>query len=200
MKPEFIHQIIDSQVFALEVVIDAAYWLINRLAFRIEGDPNKEIWVRIKPRFEEISPKQAQILFDEKLIDSFITRYKWSANSKIRLHFIHAALSFTPNEADIWALRDKDEILNSVDYHIFQDANQESMVLSLDLQVHKLEALLPRLFSGVKPLLSIAHFTEFRVKDAKLTFRVKPKNNFQMNELKARLHSNFEALPYTNVF
>lgn len=198
MKQKFINQIIDPQVFGLEVVIDAAYELINRLAFRIEGDPNQEISVRIKPRFEEISLKQAQILFDEKLIDSSINAYKWNANSKVRLYFIHSALSLTPDEIDLWASGDGDEVLNLIDYQISPDVKQEIIVLLLALEGNQLDILLPRLLSILKLLSSIAHFTEFRVEDAKLTFKAKPKNNFPMDELEARLHQEFEDLPNIN--
>ena len=200
MKPKFIHQIIDPQIFPLEIVIDAAYWLINRLSFRIEGDPNKEISVGIKPRFERISDRQAQVLFDDGLIDSYVTRYKWHVNSNVRRYFVHAALSLTPQETDIRALRDKHEILNPVDYQITQEADPELIVLCLDLQEQSLESLLPRLFATVQQLLSIAHFSAFGIKDGKLRFRIRPKNDFQMNELKTRLQSSFNALPRVKVF
>ena len=199
MKSMFIHQIIDPQIFPLEIVIDAAYWLINRLDFRIEGDPKKEILVHIKPRLEGMSHEQAQVLFDDELIGSFVTRYYWHVNSKIRHHFIHAALSLTPHETDIWALRDKNEILNAVNYQIVQGAYPELIVLCVDLH-DNLEPLLTRLLSMAKQLSSIAHFTSFGIKDGKLTFKVKPKNDFHMNTLKARLHKGFDALSSVNVF
>lgn len=200
MRPKFVHQIIDPQIFPLEIVIDTAYWLINRLNFRIEGDPNKEISVRIKPRFEWISHRQAQMLFDDGLIDSFVTRYKWHVNSNIRRYFVRAALSLTPQETDIQALRDKHEILNPVDYQIIQEADPELIVLSFDLQEHSLESLLPRLFATVQQLLSIAHFSAFGIKDGKLTFKIRPKNDFQMNELKTRLQESFNDLPCLKAF
>lgn len=177
--------------------MDAAYWLINRLAFRIEGNPSKEIIVRIKPRFDDIPPEQAQILFDEKLVETFIATYKWRANSKVRLYFLHTALSLTPNEMNLWAEKES-ETLNLIDYQIFKEERQ-SITLGFDLHNNKLEVLLFELFSSVMRLSSIAHFSKFKLENAKLTFRAYPKNNSPISELKARVHQEFmeERTPLT---
>ena len=194
MKPAFILHRIDPQVFTLEVVVDTAYCLINRLDFRIEGDPNKEILVKVRSRSEKVSQDQVSSLFDEKLIESFIAACRWHANSALRLYFINSALSFTPNQVDIRELKERTESMALVDYQISQDRNRDSVVSFINLQGHKQDALLERLFIAIKPLIPIAHLTEFRIKDTKLIFKAKPKDNLQIDELEVKLHQRLEDL------
>ncbi|MEM4598483.1 MAG: hypothetical protein QW400_02230 [Candidatus Diapherotrites archaeon] len=94
---------VNPKVFPLEVVYAACYVLMDKAYFILDGDPQKEIKVFIKPKEEKASKKQLESLalkLHDELINYATYAVQAARNQPIREAIIRRALATNLSEAE----------------------------------------------------------------------------------------------------
>lgn len=193
MNEQFVKIFVNPKVFPLHTVFSASYALLGQLSIRIEGDPQKEIIVRLKPKDSTESAEHVKEIFNEKLMDCALDEYRSMATSDIRHYFIKAALSFdADDEIDLWSSQSsEEEYLENISYHI-SPYEGRVMELSIDAKQRK-DYLLPRIFSIAKRLRADCSFEVKEVRDDIVICRLKLKNGCDLEVLNEKLERELQS-------
>ncbi|MFW6025216.1 MAG: His-Xaa-Ser system protein HxsD [Candidatus Woesearchaeota archaeon] len=93
-KEKCVYALVDPNFYPLEAVYDAAYNFLDRAYILFDGDPQKEIKVRLKGK-EELNKSELELLakeFFNELINSGLRRKISKKNKNIREYMVSAAL------------------------------------------------------------------------------------------------------------
>ena len=115
---------INPKIYRLEIIYSAAYAFLERAYVLIDGDPETEIIVEIKPK----NKKEINIIgneFDNELLNYATYDYYSKKNQEIRDMIVKRALATnifsyefnsTPNKSESTADTDKEDMINDEDY------------------------------------------------------------------------------------
>jgi His-Xaa-Ser system protein HxsD len=108
---------VNSKIYPLDVIFSAAYVFIDKVYVLIEGDPEKEICVLLKPKKNQNIENVGEEFYNE-LLNCLVYKEQGSKNKKIRETIIQRALITNDpsiiTEEDIFE-KDIDEYLEDVE-------------------------------------------------------------------------------------
>lgn len=86
---------INPKLYPLSVIYSAAYWLLDRVHVIIDGDPDTEILVEIRPKkdLKEIDLKEIGYEFNDELINYSVYTVQATRNKRLREVIIEHALA-----------------------------------------------------------------------------------------------------------
>ena len=94
---------INTKIYSLKAIYNAAYQFIDQVYIFLDGDPAKEIIVRIKPKKDKgnIDLKALGGEFYNELLNQLLREKISQTNAKIREYIVSQALyNAVPNEVD----------------------------------------------------------------------------------------------------
>ncbi|HIE27144.1 TPA: hypothetical protein EYP66_07650 [Candidatus Poribacteria bacterium] len=194
MNEQFVKIFVNPKVFPLHTVFSASYALLEQLSIRIEGDLQKEIIVKLKPKDSTESAEHVKELFNEKLMDCALDEYRSMAASDIRNYFVRTALSFdADDEVDLWSSQssEKEGYLENISYHI-SPYEEGVMELSIDAKQKK-NNLLERIFSIAKRLRADCSFEVKEVGNDMVICKLKLKNGCDLEALNEKLEHELQS-------
>jgi len=177
LKSDWTQVVLDPQIFPVPIVLNAAYMLLSRFAFRIEGDPESTITVRLRP-LDSHSVEDAEYLLNRALIRASINAYQMAQTAEIRRYFLKASLSFEGAERDFESVlrqREPEPPLEPVRYSVVPDLSGKLIHVSIELGTNRLNCLLLSLFYVAEGLSDECWFVIREVKDGRIIAHVKPK-------------------------
>ena len=177
VKKSWIQVVLDPQIFPVTIVLNAAYMLLNKFSFRIEGDPESAIEVRLRPLDPHLA-EHAEYLLNRALMRASINAYQVAQTAEIHRYFLKASLSFEGGDRDFDSVleqRGSEVPLESVGYSLVTDLSEELIRVSVDIGKNHLEQLLLSLFYVGERLDDECWFVIREVKDGCITGELKPK-------------------------
>jgi His-Xaa-Ser system protein HxsD len=84
---------INPKLYPLSVIYSAAYWLLDKAHVIIDGDPETEILVEIRPRVKNVDLKELGYKFNDELINYAVYTVQATRNKKLREMIVENALS-----------------------------------------------------------------------------------------------------------
>lgn len=144
----------DPWLFPLNIVLLAAYTVLNKLAFRISGDPEEEIIVRLTPQVD-LSLESAESLFYEKLVVVTINEHKWHINTDLRSYLFNAAIAFDPSRLEppqTLLKKEPDKFPQHLDYNITVSEDDGTLCLVVDVGDNDIDFVRFRLFQIIEKL------------------------------------------------
>lgn len=202
MENSWIRVVLDPKIFPVEIVLNAAYMLLNKFTFRIEGDPESAIVVRLRPLDSHLV-ENMEYLLNRALIRASINAYQMEQTAEIRHYFLKASLSFEGTDLDFASVLEqkKSEVpLEPVQYSIVSDLSGELIHVSVNIGKNHLERLLLSLFYVVERLNDECWLILQKVKDSCIIAYAKPRCGtldsvtLKLEEELVRLSDN--PLPY----
>ena len=178
LKKSWIQVVLDPQIFPVTIVLNAAYMLLNKFSFRIEGDPESAIAVRLRPLDSHLT-EDAEYLLNRALMRASINAYQMEQTAEIRHYFLKASLSFEETDRDFASVLEQKEPevpLEPVQYSVVTDLSGELIRISVDLGKNHLERLLLSLFYVAERLNDECWLVIREVKDGCIIGEVKPKH------------------------
>lgn len=190
--------VIDTRLFSLNTILGTAYELLNEFFFKIDGNPDDEIIVTLKPRKNGLSVEEAEERFNEALIDYTFNEYNLKAKSNIRRYFTQSALSFEPHGIDLWSLLQQQELgeLENVDYYVSSGDQKDTINIVVNLGGNTLESVLIRVLFVSQRLRKYCRFHVKRVKDKDIIAHIKVRNGSVesiMNKVNSELENAFSS-------
>ncbi len=177
MEKTWSQVVLDPKIFPVEIVLNAAYMLLNKFTFRIEGDPESAIVVRLRPLDSHLV-ENMEYLLNRALIRASINAYQMEQTAEIRHYFLKASLSFEGTDLDFASVLEqkKSEVpLEPVQYSIVSDLSGELIHVSVDIGRNHLKRLLLSLFYVVERLNDECWLILREVKDGCIVAYAKPR-------------------------
>ncbi len=85
---------VNPKLYPLSVIYSAAYWLLDRVHIIVDGDPETEILIEIRPKKdEELDLKEIGYEFNDELINYSVYTVQATRNQKLRERIIDNALA-----------------------------------------------------------------------------------------------------------
>jgi len=86
---------INPKLYPLSVIYSAAYWLLDRVHVIIDGDPDTEILIEIRPKDKEskVDLKEIGFEFNDELINYSVYTVQATRNKKLREMIVENALA-----------------------------------------------------------------------------------------------------------
>ncbi|MBU0471413.1 MAG: His-Xaa-Ser system protein HxsD [Nanoarchaeota archaeon] len=85
---------VNPKLYPLSVIYSAAYWLLDRVHVIIDGDPDTEILVEIRPKKElKVDLKEIGYEFNDELINYSVYTVQATRNKKLREMIVENALA-----------------------------------------------------------------------------------------------------------
>ena len=169
--------VLDPQIFSVTIVLDAAYMLLNRFSFRIEGDPESAIVVRLRPIDSHLAENSEYIL-NRALMRASINAYQMTRTAETRRYFLQVSLSFEGTERDFESVlkQGKPELpLEPIRYAVVTDLSGELIRISVDIGKNHLNRFLLSFFYLAERLNDDCWLVIREVKDRHIVVYAKPK-------------------------
>ena len=169
--------VLDPQIFPVPIVLNAAYMLLNKFAFRIEGDPEIEIMVRLRPLDSNLA-EDTEYLLNRALIRASINTYQMAQTAEIRHYFLKASLSFEGTDHDFASVLESNESkvpLEPVKYSVVSDLSEELIHVLVDIGGNCVKQLLLSLFYVAERLVNDCWLVMREVKDGRIIAHAKPR-------------------------
>jgi len=83
---------INPKLYPLSVIYSAAYWLLDRVHVIIDGDPETEILVEIRPKDKKVDLKEIGYEFNDELINYSVYTVQATRNKRLREMIVEKAL------------------------------------------------------------------------------------------------------------
>ncbi len=177
MENSWIRVVLDPKIFPVPIVLNAAYMLLNKFAFRIEGDPESAIVVRLRPLDSHLA-ENTEYLLNRALIRASINAYQMEQTAEVRHYFLKASLSFEGTDRDFASVLEQkaSEVpLEPVKYSMVSDLSGELIHVSVDISRNHLKRLLLSLFYVVERLNDDCWLILRKVKDSCIIAHAKPR-------------------------
>ena len=85
---------VNPKMYPLSVIYSAAYWLLDRVHVLIDGDPETEVLVEIRPKKEQkVDLKKIGYEFNDELINYSVYTVQATRNKKLREMIVENALA-----------------------------------------------------------------------------------------------------------
>jgi His-Xaa-Ser system protein HxsD len=85
---------VNPKMYPLSVIYSAAYWLLDRVHVLIDGDPETEVLVEIRPKKEQkVDLKEIGYEFNDELINYSVYTVQATRNKKLREMIVENALA-----------------------------------------------------------------------------------------------------------
>ena len=177
MENSWIRVVLDPKIFPVPIVLNAAYMLLNRFTFRIEGDPESAIVVRLRPLDSHLA-ENTEYLLNRALIRASINAYQMEETAEVRHYFLKASLSFEGTDRDFASILEQKKLempLEPLEYSMVSDLSGELVHVSVDIGGNHLKRLLLSLFYVVERLNDDCWLILQKVKDACIVAYAKPR-------------------------
>ncbi len=177
MENSWIRVVLDPKIFPVPIVLNAAYMLLNKFTFRIEGEPESAIVVRLRPLDSHLAESTAYLL-NRALIRASINAYQMEQTAEVRHYFLKASLSFEGTDRDFASVLEQKESevpLEPLEYSIVSDLSGGLVHVSVDIGRNHLKRLLLSLFYVVERLNDDCWLILQEVKDSCIIAYAKPR-------------------------
>ena len=177
MKKSWTEVVLDPQIFPVTIVLNAVYMLLNRFSFRIEGDPESAIMVRLRSK-DPHSDADLEYILNRALIRASINAYQMARTAKVRHYFLKSSLSFEEAERDFASILEQMEPeppLEHVKYSVASDRSKGLIHISIELGQNHINPLLLSLFYVAERLNGECWLVIREVKDGCIIGEAKPK-------------------------
>jgi len=86
---------VNPKLYPLSVIYSAAYWLLDRVHVIIDGDPDTEVLIEIRPKDKEqkVDLKEIGYEFNDELINYSVYTVQATRNKKLREMIVENALA-----------------------------------------------------------------------------------------------------------
>ncbi|MBU0666569.1 MAG: hypothetical protein ABIC91_01485 [Nanoarchaeota archaeon] len=84
---------LNPKIYPLSVIFSAAYWLLDKAHVIIDGDPETEILVEMRPRDKDVDLKELGNKFNDELINYAVYTVQSTRNKRLREMIVENALS-----------------------------------------------------------------------------------------------------------
>jgi len=101
VKENFLEFNINSKIYPLSVILQTAYFFLDKVYIFLDGDPNKEIKVIMKGKEGQAGLSKLAGEFYNELLNQLLREKVSATNAKIREYIVAKALyNAVPNEVD----------------------------------------------------------------------------------------------------
>lgn len=186
---------LDLQLFPLDIILFTAHELLTQLAIRIEGDPAKQLRVRIARRHTDISLDDWALLFRQKLVEISLKENRWQQKADMQEYFLASAVSYDAGMLDLTPnllTERKDKLVEAVNYGI--DAVDNRFELSIGIGKNEFTLLRREVFQISNRLKQICYFFPIRLENGHILCNSYPKTGRDMSTLKKRICQEFDNL------
>ena len=186
---------LDLQLFPLDIILFTAHELLTQLAIRIEGDPEKQLQVRIARRHTDISLHDWALLFRQKLVEVSLKENRWQQKADMREYLLAPAISYDAGVLDLapnLPTERKDKLVEAVNYEI--DAVDNRFDLSIRIGKNEFTLVRRKVFQVSNRLKRICYFFPIRLENGHILCSSYPKIGTDMSTLKKRICQEFDNL------
>ncbi|MDE0017868.1 MAG: hypothetical protein OXU51_16920 [Candidatus Poribacteria bacterium] len=169
--------VLDPQIFPVTIVLNAAYMLLNKFSFRIEGDPESAIVVRLRS-IDSHPTEDLEYILNKALMRASINAYQMARTAEVRHYFLKASLSFEESNhgfESVLKQRESECLLEPVKYTVGTDLSGKLIRISVDIGKNHPNRLLLPLFYIAEKLTDDCWMVIRRVKDGHIIGEAKPK-------------------------
>ena len=185
------------KLYPLKIVLLAAYELVSKkLAICIEGDPGKEIQVRLSSGHQEASFDEWGQLFQQKLMEVTLKEHQWEQKADIRGYLLTAAISY--DEAlvdpppDLLCRDEEEKCVRKLTFTLTED-NTGNLLCLIDIGRVGLTQALPKILQVADQLKECCHFFPQSMEEAQILCKVVPINKVEISTVKSRICAEFEC-------
>lgn len=193
LKREWLEILLDPRLFPLDIVLLSAYELLTKLAIRIEGEPAKQLQVRIARRHAGIPLCEWGLLFQQKLMEVSLKEHRWGQKAGVREYLLAAAISYDARMAnppkDL--LKESEEkLIEKLTYSVNSTATGLELVVKIG--ENGLSLARSKIFRAANRLTPACYLLPQRVESERIVCSVRPKKNYDVPSLKKQICNEFE--------
>lgn len=186
---------LDPQLFPLDIILLTAYELLTQLAIRIEGDPEKQLHVRIARRHTDIPLEDWELLFRQKLIEVSVKENRWQQKTDVREYLLAAAISYNAGMLDVphnLLEERKDKLVEAIIYSI--DTIDDRLNLSIGVGKNEFVLVRLKVFQIFDRLKQVCYFLPMRLENGHILCSSYAKKGWDMSTLKERICEELDNL------
>lgn len=186
---------LDPQLFPLHIILFTAHELLTQLAIRIEGDPEKQVHVRIAPRNTDLPLVEWELLFQQKLVEVSLKENQWQQKTDIREYLLAAAISYDAKMLDVpqnLLKERKDKLVEAIAYRI--TAVDNHLNLSISIGKNEFTILRRKIFQISDSLEQICYFLPQQLENGHILCSSHPKNDDNLLSLKEHISEALNCL------
>lgn len=195
LKRKWITISLDPQLFPLDIILFTAHELLTQLAIRIEGDPEKQLQVRIARRHTNIPLDDWALLFRQKLVEVSLKENRWQQKADIREYLLASAISYDASMLDVapnLLTEKKDKLVEAVNYEI--DAVDNRLDISIGIGKNEFTLVRLKVFQVSNRLKQICYFFPIRLENGHILCSTYPTKGSNMSILKKRICEKLDNL------
>ena len=186
---------LDPQLFPLDIILFTAHELLTQLVIRIEGDPEKQLQVRIAQRHTDIPLEDWVLLFRQKLVEVSLKENRWQQKADVREYLLASAISYDAGMLDLASnllTEQKDKLVEAVNYEI--DAVNNRLDLSIGIGKNEFTLVRLKVFQVSNRLKRVCYFFPIRLKNGHILCSSYPKTDRDMPTLEKRIYEELDNL------
>ncbi len=187
---------LDPRLFPLHIVFFAAHELLTELVIRIQGDPEKQLSVRLTPRRTDMPVDYSALLFQQKLIEVSLKENRWHQKADIREYLLASAIAYDRRTLDTGPNlinEQKDKLLEVLTYQI-NTTEGNHINLSIGIGRNKFDFVRLKLFQISNRLKQLCYFFPIRLENGYILCSSYPKNGADMSIFEKRMSQELNNL------
>ena len=187
---------LDPRLFPLHIVFFAAHELLTELVFRIQGDPEKQLRVRITPRGTDMPVDYCALIFQQKLIEVSLKENRWHQKADIREYLLASAIAYDHRMLDMEPNLINDQkvkLLEALTYQI-NTTEDNHLNLSIGIGRNKFDYVRLKLFEISNRLKQFCYFFPTRLENGHILCSSYPKNGADMSIFEKRMSEELNIL------
>ena len=186
---------LDPQLFPLDIILFTAYELLTQLAIRVEGDPEKHLYVRIARRHTDIPLEDWKLLFQQKLIEVSLKESKWQQKADIREYLLASAISYDTSILDAAPNllgEKKTKLMEAINYK--HDMMENRLDFSMNVAGNEVDLVRFKVFQISNSLKQVCYFFPIRLEKGQIFCSAYQKIDWDMYTLEKRICEELDNL------